>query len=243
MLECLIAWNLEKNNGLKPGLMIDVLALDKAPLSLTAETIRRRVSSKLFHQRILDAVLHDQHLQAAEEDQGDVGRLSEIEFQRRNILFCSYRVATLWRHLYSSKLVYLVYFWAVYRFFTFLAFPTEENMRRCPTWLRPTNIQWLNYHPVWIDFIFWPRLRDRLSTTWPSYESNALLFHCVRTLEIDGFQDKDAEAMLFLQPDGSGIEVNDAFEPIFHSLQHFRAREEFAFFYPGLAPPGPGDGG
>ncbi|KAL3472290.1 hypothetical protein BJX99DRAFT_9160 [Aspergillus californicus] len=50
----------------------------------------------------------------------------------------------------------------MYRFLRWRLCPDEETQRDVPTWLYPTEIQKTIPHPVCIDFLPWPGLRDRL---------------------------------------------------------------------------------
>ncbi|KAL4785965.1 hypothetical protein BJX76DRAFT_322671 [Aspergillus varians] len=50
----------------------------------------------------------------------------------------------------------------MYRFLRVRLCPDEETQREVPTWLYPTEIQKTIPHPVCIDFLPWPGLRDRL---------------------------------------------------------------------------------
>ncbi|KKK25667.1 hypothetical protein P175DRAFT_0511392 [Aspergillus ochraceoroseus IBT 24754] len=50
----------------------------------------------------------------------------------------------------------------MYRFLRWRLCPDEETQRDVPTWLYPTEIQKTVPHPVCIDFLPWPGLRDRL---------------------------------------------------------------------------------
>lgn len=40
--------------------------------------------------------------------------------------------------------------------------PTEANFNSLPEWCRPTPSQLAVPHPIWIDLIIWPKLRERL---------------------------------------------------------------------------------
>ncbi|KAL4805665.1 hypothetical protein BDV18DRAFT_152413 [Aspergillus unguis] len=50
----------------------------------------------------------------------------------------------------------------MYRFLRWRLCPDEETQRDVPSWLYPTEIQKTVPHPVCIDFLPWPGLRDRL---------------------------------------------------------------------------------
>ncbi|OCL06057.1 hypothetical protein AOQ84DRAFT_321991, partial [Glonium stellatum] len=45
--------------------------------------------------------------------------------------------------------------------------PTQENYDRLPDWITPRPYQLFTPHPVWMDHLPWPRLRDRMISTTP----------------------------------------------------------------------------
>ncbi len=47
--------------------------------------------------------------------------------------------------------------------------PTQENYERMPEWVTPRPSQLFTPHPVWIDYIPWPRLRDKLVANYQDY--------------------------------------------------------------------------
>ncbi|KAF2421551.1 hypothetical protein EJ08DRAFT_672921 [Tothia fuscella] len=51
--------------------------------------------------------------------------------------------------------------------------PTKENYDRMPEWIRPRPTQLFTVHPMWFDYLPWPRLRDAVIQTdpWPLFES------------------------------------------------------------------------
>ncbi|KAF2138669.1 uncharacterized protein K452DRAFT_276323 [Aplosporella prunicola CBS 121167] len=45
--------------------------------------------------------------------------------------------------------------------------PTQENYERLPDWITPRPSQLFTPHPVWHDYLPWPRLRDRIIALQP----------------------------------------------------------------------------
>ncbi|KAF2087916.1 hypothetical protein K490DRAFT_40856 [Saccharata proteae CBS 121410] len=45
--------------------------------------------------------------------------------------------------------------------------PTQENYERLPDWMTPRPTQLFTPHPVWHDYLPWPRLRDRMVQLQP----------------------------------------------------------------------------
>ncbi|EKG16803.1 hypothetical protein MPH_06006 [Macrophomina phaseolina MS6] len=45
--------------------------------------------------------------------------------------------------------------------------PTQENYERLPDWMTPRPSQLFTPHPVWNDYLPWPRLRDHIITDQP----------------------------------------------------------------------------
>ncbi|RMZ71333.1 bzip transcription factor [Pyrenophora seminiperda CCB06] len=49
--------------------------------------------------------------------------------------------------------------------------PTQENYDRLPHWVTPRASQLFTAHPLWVDHLPWPRLRDKLITLPVSFEN------------------------------------------------------------------------
>ena len=47
--------------------------------------------------------------------------------------------------------------------------PTQQNYVRIPDWYQPTATQVFTPHPIWIDYIPWPRMRDVVIADHPNY--------------------------------------------------------------------------
>lgn len=47
--------------------------------------------------------------------------------------------------------------------------PTLENYERLPEWYTPRPSQLFTPHPAWVDYIPWPRMRDRIVATYENY--------------------------------------------------------------------------
>ncbi|RMZ87074.1 hypothetical protein DV736_g5703, partial [Chaetothyriales sp. CBS 134916] len=47
--------------------------------------------------------------------------------------------------------------------------PTEENYLRMPEWMQPTEAQLDIPHPAWIDFLHWPRMRDKMVANYQDF--------------------------------------------------------------------------
>ncbi|KAL5317711.1 hypothetical protein ACEPPN_014809 [Leptodophora sp. 'Broadleaf-Isolate-01'] len=57
---------------------------------------------------------------------------------------------------------YLGTYWVSYLLLRWQVNQSEESFARVPRWFRPTDLQMHAPHPIAIDFVAWPRLRDEL---------------------------------------------------------------------------------
>ena len=50
-----------------------------------------------------------------------------------------------------------------------MVYPTQANYERLPDWYTPRPSQLFTPHPAWLDYLPWPRLRDKLVDAYPQY--------------------------------------------------------------------------
>ncbi|KAH7139307.1 hypothetical protein B0J11DRAFT_40519 [Dendryphion nanum] len=63
--------------------------------------------------------------------------------------------------------------------------PSQENYDRLPDWVTPRASQLFVPHPVWVDHIPWPRLRDRIITNPPSTPFDAFFIPFTTTISLN----------------------------------------------------------
>ncbi|KAH8589604.1 hypothetical protein B0O99DRAFT_745891 [Bisporella sp. PMI_857] len=118
---------------------------------------------------------------------------------------------------------YLGTYWVSYLLLRWQVNQSAESFERIPTWFRPTDLQMHVAHPIAIDFIAWPLLRDqivKLSQTSPEK------VHDVMTT-----------VGVYLELDlGASIGNNPTNEEVLHSvvcdLKNWKLKEGFFEIYP-----------
>ncbi|KAF5011153.1 hypothetical protein FDECE_2717 [Fusarium decemcellulare] len=160
------------------------------------------------------------------------------EEQRRAILFCAFKLVNPWRKYYKSAVEFGLVFWAIYRYFVLLTFPTEENLKATPSWILPTPSQMLREHPGYVDFLIWPHLRERLCLTWGHYDEKRLVLQLITNFEIPIEARKNLEIgfpLRLAQEDGK-VQLRPQFRTIFEKMGGFRTKLEFGINFPELMP-------
>ncbi|KAK8163777.1 hypothetical protein IWX90DRAFT_239204 [Phyllosticta citrichinensis] len=89
---------------------------------------------------------------------------------------------------------------------------TEENYERLPDWLTPRPSQIFVPHPMWQDYVPWPRLRDRLISLQSNPHINPALdnFFIPYTASLSLNWPYDPRDVLIPAPSGSGSNGNSA---------------------------------
>ncbi|KAI0968304.1 hypothetical protein F4678DRAFT_464375 [Xylaria arbuscula] len=121
-----------------------------------------------------------------------------------------------------------------YRLLRYRLYPTLEAFRDIPEWLRPTDIQYDTPHPLYVDFMQFPQLRDAMA---------------LGIVNIDPFREEfDADFRCSLSVNWprsrSIIVVNDSFDVVLNPdfeahvciFENWTLDSRFACKYPMLAP-------
>ncbi|KAH1792815.1 hypothetical protein KXV95_005405 [Aspergillus fumigatus] len=124
--------------------------------------------------------------------------------------------------LYS---MFLLMRWQIY--------PTPENYERLPDWLTPRPSQLLTPHPAWIDYIPWPRMRDRLVASYQDYPFEHWFIPFTRTLSVNW--PYEATDCLLSTSDHEDLIINPVFERHFRNLDNWSLGPSFAEAYPHMA--------
>ncbi|CAI7674352.1 unnamed protein product [Penicillium manginii] len=120
--------------------------------------------------------------------------------------------------------MFLIMRWQVY--------PTQENYDRLPEWHTPRPTQLLTAHPAWIDYVPWPRMRDRLAMSHQDYPFENWFIPFTRGLNVNWpYEDTDC-----LLSAGSSDEllINPVFERHLRNLSNWSLGPLFAETYPNL---------
>ncbi|KAH1375524.1 hypothetical protein KXV22_004813 [Aspergillus fumigatus] len=124
--------------------------------------------------------------------------------------------------LYS---MFLLMRWQIY--------PTPANYERLPDWLTPRPSQLLTPHPAWIDYIPWPRMRDRLVASYQDYPFEHWFIPFTRTLSVNW--PYEATDCLLSTSDHEDLIINPVFERHFRNLDNWSLGPSFAEAYPHMA--------
>ncbi|KAJ9195519.1 hypothetical protein DTO021D3_5095 [Paecilomyces variotii] len=134
-------------------------------------------------------------------------------------------IASLPEQVAVLYVMFLLMRWQIY--------PTQQNYERLPEWLTPRPSQLLTPHPAWVDYIPWPRLRDRLVMSWQSYPFDEWFVPWTRTISVNW--PYEATDCLLSSPDSEELLINPVFERHLRNLNNWSLGKEWADLYPGLA--------
>lgn len=111
-------------------------------------------------------------------------------------------------------------------------YPTQQNYDRLPGWLAPCNSQLLTPHPIWIDYLAWPRMRDRLVVSYLDYPFDNWLLPYSRTLSLNW--PYEAADCLLWTADSDELVINPVFEKHVRNLSNWSLGPAFAESFPSL---------
>lgn len=111
-------------------------------------------------------------------------------------------------------------------------YSTPENYDRLPEWLTPRPSQLLTPHPAWIDYLPWPRMRDRLVMSYHDYPFENWFIPFTRTLSVNW--PYEATDCLLSTGDSEELIINPVFERHFRNLANWSLGKAFAESFPGL---------
>ncbi|KAL4895875.1 hypothetical protein BDV59DRAFT_173315 [Aspergillus ambiguus] len=111
-------------------------------------------------------------------------------------------------------------------------YPTQENYERLPEWLTPRPSQLLTPHPAWMDYLPWPRMRDRVVMSYSDYPFENWFIPFTRTLSVNWpYEDTDC---LLSTGDDNELIINPVFERHLTNLSNWSLGPAFAEAYPNL---------
>lgn len=122
-------------------------------------------------------------------------------------------------------LMFLLMRWQIY--------PTQENYERLPEWFTPRSTQLLEAHPVWMDYVPWPAMRDRIVTSHQKYPFENWFIPFTRDLSVNW--PYEATDCLLSAGDSDELVINPVFERHMRDLSNWSLGHLFAETYPVLA--------
>ncbi|KAL2823083.1 hypothetical protein BJX63DRAFT_376215 [Aspergillus granulosus] len=111
-------------------------------------------------------------------------------------------------------------------------YPTADNYHRLPDWLTPRPSQLLTPHPAWIDYLPWPRMRDRLVMSYHEYPFENWFIPFTRTLSVNW--PYEATDCLLSAGDSDELIINPVFERHFSDINNWTLGPAFAETFPQL---------
>ncbi|EEP79606.1 hypothetical protein UREG_04452 [Uncinocarpus reesii 1704] len=111
-------------------------------------------------------------------------------------------------------------------------YPTRENYDRLPEWITPRTSQLVTPHPAWMDYLPWPRMRDRMIASYTDYDFNNWFIPYTTTLSIN-WPYADSDTLLAI-PNSEEYVINPVFERHLRNLNNWSLGPAFAKHYPGL---------
>ncbi|KIW01896.1 uncharacterized protein PV09_06739 [Verruconis gallopava] len=119
-------------------------------------------------------------------------------------------------------------YFLMYRYLRWRAYPDAESYAEIPLWARPTMTQTSKPHPVCIDYIPWPPLRDHVlkhSGQDPRHTVNLYVSH-VRF--------RWPKERSFLSRNGGEVKLSDEFISAISEYENWRVSREWAKMFPEL---------
>ncbi|ERF73879.1 hypothetical protein EPUS_05891 [Endocarpon pusillum Z07020] len=121
-------------------------------------------------------------------------------------------------------IMFLIMRWQIY--------PTQENYERLPDWMTPRPSQLFTPHPAWIDYLPWPKMRDKLVECYHDYAFEDFTLPYTTTLSLNWpYEPTDA----LLQSDSEELMINPVFERHLRNLSNWSLGPAFARAHPALA--------
>ncbi|KAI1913642.1 hypothetical protein LOZ53_003636 [Ophidiomyces ophidiicola] len=111
-------------------------------------------------------------------------------------------------------------------------YPTRENYDRLPEWITPRVSQLVTPHPAWMDYLPWPRMRDRMVASYADYDFGNWFIPYTTTLSIN-WPYADSDCLLAI-PNSEEYVINPVFESHLRNLNNWSLGPAFAKHYPGL---------
>jgi hypothetical protein len=111
-------------------------------------------------------------------------------------------------------------------------FPTNENFHELPVWLQPCPSQFTVSHPIYIDALPWPQLREKLTFEYHTYPFSMFTPLFCSSLNVNWPFDHS----MTCERDGNGrLRISRAFETHLRKLENWSLKPAFAQAYPELS--------
>ncbi|RTE71760.1 hypothetical protein BHE90_013841 [Fusarium euwallaceae] len=237
LIESVIMWKIANAESLGSESLIAHLGLDDAPIHMNMSKVRSAICWPSFYESLHRALYHNEpipHASPGDIALDNLNAMPTLVKERRSIYYLSFVHLQQYRASFPGLPEYFAAYWITYTYVTFLTFPTETNLKKCPMWLRPTHGQFENDHPGNIDFYVWPMVREELTRAWPKHDIRRLTHSVVQNMVLLEFPGKLGSTQIMLKPDLSDLELTPTFHQGILDLQNYRIKETFRQRYPEL---------
>ncbi|MCJ1300644.1 hypothetical protein MMC08_003441 [Hypocenomyce scalaris] len=112
-------------------------------------------------------------------------------------------------------------------------YPSQDEYIRMPEWCAPRPVQLLIPHPVWIDYLAWPLLRERLVGNYRHFPFVDFFIPFGAGMSLNW--PYDPMDCLLKSPDAEGVTINPVFEQHLRNLDNWSLGSDFAKEFPSLA--------
>jgi hypothetical protein len=121
-------------------------------------------------------------------------------------------------------IMFLIMRWQIY--------PTQGNYDRLPEWATPRPSQLFTPHPAWLDYLPWPRMRDKMVATYQHYQFENWFIPFTTTLSLNWpYEPTDC---LLQSSESDELMINPVFERHLRNLQNWSLGPAWAKAYPEL---------
>lgn len=111
-------------------------------------------------------------------------------------------------------------------------YPTQQNYDRMPDWMTPRPAQLFTPHPAWMDYIMWPRARDKMVYSYRNYPFENWFVPYTRTISCN-WPYETTECLLHNTATDELL-INPVFERHVRDLRNWTLGTEFADAFPSL---------
>ncbi|KGO75260.1 Protein of unknown function DUF3425 [Penicillium italicum] len=133
----------------------------------------------------------------------------------------------------SSLPVQVAVLYTMFLLMRWQVYPTQENYERLPEWLTPRPTQIFHPHPAWMDYVPWPKMRDRIITNYNNYPFENWFIPYTSGIRVNWpYEDTDC---LLSAGDSDELVINPVFERHMRNLSNWSLGTSFAETYPCLA--------
>lgn len=111
--------------------------------------------------------------------------------------------------------------------------PSQDNYERLPSWMTPRPSQLFTPHPAWIDLLPWPKMRDKLVSSYSDYAFEDWFISYTSTLSLNWpYEPTDC---LLSTSANEEMAINPVFERHMMKLENWSLGTAFAQAHPAMA--------